>query len=122
MKLITVSRHIKIITYTLLLLQFSNSSYGYFTSQTAQAIQGSRPSLSQELEIDIENLELFGLNVDDQDYYGSEITNMPVPTSYPFQNKIKVAKIKQPDDKQFFDRDGDKLDYLGVDGDISMIW
>ncbi|MCX8650309.1 hypothetical protein J3U21_07955 [Gilliamella sp. B2776] len=122
MKLITFSRHIKSITCTLLLLQFSTSSYGYFTSQTAQTIQGSRPSLTQEMELNIENLELFGLSIDEHNYYGNELANMPVPISYPFKDKIKPAKIKQPDDKQFFDRDGDKLDYLGVDGDISMVW
>ena len=67
MKLITVTRHIKRITYTFFLMQFSTSSYGYFTAQT---IQGMRPSLSQEMEMNIDNLELFGLVIDDNIYYG----------------------------------------------------
>ena len=70
MKLITVTRHIKRITYTFFLMQFSTSSYGYFTAQTAQTIQGMRPSLSQEMEMNIDNLELFGLVIDDNIYYG----------------------------------------------------
>ena len=48
-------------------MQFSTSSYGYFTAQT---IQGMRPSLSQEMEMNIDNLELFGLVIDDNIYYG----------------------------------------------------
>ncbi|MFQ1006936.1 hypothetical protein B6D12_13075 [Gilliamella apicola] len=124
MKLITISRHIKRITYTLLLLQFSNSSYGYFTSQTAQTIQGSRPSLSQELEMNIDNFQLFGLIIENRIYYSQkEIAEIPIPTAYPFVNRIGPSiVIKQPDENEFFDRDGDKLDYLVVDDDISMVW
>ncbi len=122
-KLITVTRHIKRITYTFFLMQFSTSSYGYFTAQTAQTIQGMRPSLSQEMEMNIDNLELFGLVIDDNIYYGhKEIAEISIPIAYPFINRFAPAWIKQPNGNQFFDRDGDELDYLGVDGDISMVW
>ena len=124
MKLIAISRHIKKITYTFLLLQFSTSSYGYFTAQTAQTIQGARPSLSQELETNIDNLQLFGLMISNHTYYGQkEIAKMPIPTAYPFANQLSPSiMIRQPDENEFFDRDGDKLDYLVADDDISMVW
>ena len=106
------------------MLQFSNSSYGYFTSQTAQTIQGSRPSLSQELEMNIDNFQLFGLIIENRIYYSQkEIDEIPIPTAYPFVNRIGPSiVIKQPDENEFFDRDGDKLDYLVADDDISMVW
>ena len=123
MKLITVTRHIKRITYTFFLMQFSTSSYGYFTAQTAETIQGMRPSLSQEMEMNIDNLELFGLVIDDNIYYGhKEIAEISIPIAYPFINRFAPAWIKQPNENQFFDKDGDELDYLGVDGDINMVW
>ena len=123
MKLITVTPHIKRITYTFFLMQFSTSSYGYFTAQTAQTIQGTPPFLSQEMEMNIDNFELFGINFSNNlIYYGHEaVAEMPIRNNKPFINQMAFA-LKQPNKNQFFDKDGDELDYLSFNGEHSMIW
>lgn len=112
----------KVICKLLLLLQFSPIGYAYLTSQTVQIIHGMRPSLSTEIENNIDDLDLFGLNVDDLNYYGSEVDTIPLQTSYPFKDKFKIAPIKQPNENQYYDNDGDQLDFLSAKDKINMTW
>jgi hypothetical protein len=106
----------------ILLLQISPTSYAYLTTTTIQAIHGTPPSLSSEVEKNIDNLELFGLNVDGQNYYGAEIKNIPLQTNYPFKDRIKVAPLKQPNIAQYDDNDGDELDFLNTKYKTNMTW
>ena len=127
MKVNTMIRSLKKTRYALLLLPFFQLSYANLTIETAKTIQGTKPRLSDELENDLKTTgelkPLFGLRINNKSYYGEkEIAQMPVPTSYPFNTRITPAVIKQPNKNQFFDRDGDELDYLSVDGDINMVW
>ena len=130
MKVNTMIRSLKTTRYALLLLPFFQLSYANLTVETAKTIQGTVPRLSEELENDLKNTgelkPLFGLRVGDKSYYGQkEIDEMPIPVNEPFKNKIVPAKIKQPDENEYFDRDGDKLSYLTpIDPikDIEMQW
>lgn len=130
MKVNTMIRSLKTTRYALLLLPFFQLSYANLTVETAKTIQGTVPRLSEELENDLKNTgelkPLFGLRVDNKSYYGQkEIDKLPISVSYPFKNKIVPAKIKQPDEHEYFDRDGDKLSYLTpIDPikDIEMQW
>ena len=127
MKVNIMIRSLKTTRYALLLLPFFQLSYANLTVETAQTIQGTLPRLSDELENNLKNTGelkgLFGLRINNKSYYGDkEIAQMPIPTAYPFNARITPAEIKQPNKNQFFDRDGDELDYLSVDGDISMVW
>ncbi len=127
MKVNTMIRSLKTTRYALLLLPFFQLSYANLTVETAKTIQGTLPRLSDELENDLKNdgelKQFFGLNVNGKNYYGQEsISNMPVPISYPFYNQITPAKIRQPDNTQYFDRDGDEFDYMTADSGINMVW
>ena len=130
MKVNTMIRSLKTTRYALLLLPFFQLSYANLTVETAKTIQGTVPRLSEELENDLKNTgelkPLFGLRVGDKSYYGQkEIDEMPIPVNEPFKNKIVPAKIKQPDENEYFDRDGDKLSYITpIDPikDIEMQW
>ena len=130
MKVNTMIRSLKTTRYALLLLPFFQLSYANLTVETAKTIQGTVPRLSEELENDLKNTgelkPLFGLHVGDKNYYGQkEIDEMPISVNEPFKNKIVPAKIKQPAEHEYFDRDGDKLSYLTpIDPikDIEMQW
>ena len=130
MKVNTMIRSLKTTRYALLLLPFFQLSYANLTVETAKTIQGTVPRLSEELENDLKNTgelkPLFGLRVGNKSYYGQkEIDELPISVSYPFKNKIVPAKIKQPAEHEYFDRDGDKLSYITpIDPikDIEMQW
>ena len=104
-----IDKSIKTISSVLPLLLLSPYGYCSFNSKTVEAIHGNVPWLSTQLESNMKDFELFGLNTDGKNYYGEEVKNMPYSTSYPFKERIKVAPIKLPDNSQFVDDDGDQL-------------
>ena len=127
MKVNTMIRSLKKTRYALLLLPFFQLSYANLTIETAQTIQGTKPRLSDALETSLINTgelkPLFGLHIDNKSYYSDEeIAQMPVPTSYPFMNRFTPALIKQPNENEYFDRDGDKLSFLSAIDGINMEW
>ncbi|OCG18574.1 MULTISPECIES: hypothetical protein [unclassified Gilliamella] len=101
---------------------FCTMSHAYLTAKTAQEIQGNLPSLSTEIEKNIEDLELFGLTVDGKNYYGNEIDQISLSAAYPFKNKIAIAPIKQPNLDQYIDIDGDELGYLAIQPPAKITW
>ncbi|MCX8650310.1 hypothetical protein J3U21_07960 [Gilliamella sp. B2776] len=123
-------RSLKTTRYALLLLPFFQLSYANLTIETAKTIQGTQPRLSEDLENELLNngelKQLFGLRIDHKDYYGEEgIASMPVPINHPFKNRFIPAQIKQPNENEYFDRDGDKLSYIlpaDPSKDIKMQW
>ncbi|WP_143421902.1 hypothetical protein [Gilliamella mensalis] len=92
------------------------------STKSTLTIEGNRPKLSDAIENSIEDFELFGLTVDGKNYYGDEVNKMPIPVSYPFANRIRVAPLKQPDDSQFLDIDGDELDILNTKKSPNITW
>ena len=130
MKVNTMIRSLKKTRYALLLLPFFQLSYANLTIETAKTIQGTKPRLSDELENDLKTTgelkPLFGLSVGNESYYGQkEIAEIPISVGYSFKNQIVPAQIKQPDENEYFDIDGDKLDYIStIDPlkDIEMQW
>jgi hypothetical protein len=115
-------KHLKTIVCTIYLLQFTTASYAILSTQTAHTIEGSKPRLSNKIEENIDDFDLFGLTIDSKNYYGNEVNNATLPISYPFKNHIKLAPLKQPNNEQYIDIDGDELDYLGIKEKVKMIW
>ncbi|WP_085248409.1 hypothetical protein [Gilliamella mensalis] len=115
-------KHLKTITYLIGLLQITTTSYAVLSTNTIQIIQGTKPKFSSTIEASIDDFDLFGLTVDDKNYYGNEISNMSVPISNSFKNRIKVAPLKQPSSTQYLDTDGDELDTLDTKENLKMIW
>ncbi|OCG13861.1 hypothetical protein A9G24_07065 [Gilliamella sp. App6-5] len=101
---------------------FSTMSYADLTAKTIKDIQGSVPSLSPQVEQNIEDLDLFGLIVDGKNYYGNEIAQLPISVAYPFKNQIKIAPMKQPNAEQYIDIDGDELGYLAINSPAKITW
>ncbi|OCG60992.1 hypothetical protein A9G41_07675 [Gilliamella sp. Nev5-1] len=101
---------------------FSAEICAQLVAQTVKSIEGTPPSLSPQLEKNIEDLELFGLAVDNKNYYGNEVTQLPISSAYPLKSQIKIAPIKQPDTQQYVDVDGDELGYLTTQSPPQMIW
>ena len=117
-----INKSVKKISSILPLLLVSPSSYCSLDSKTVQAINGNKPLLSAQLENNMKDFDLFGLNTDGKNYYGDEVKNMPYSTSYPFKERIKVAPIKLPDNSQFVDDDGDQLSAIDTSSAITMKW
>ena len=117
-----IDKSIKTISSVLPLLLLSPYGYCSFNSKTVEAIHGNVPWLSTQLESNMKDFELFGLNTDGKNYYGEEVKNMPYSTSYPFKERIKVAPIKLPDNSQFVDDDGDQLTAIDTTSPIVMTW
>ena len=127
MKVNTMIRSLKTTRYALLLLPFFQLSYANLTIETAKTIQGTPPRFSDELENSLKNTgelkPLFGLSINNHNYYSDEeIAQIPVPINDPFKNRLTPAIIKQPDENEFFDRDGDKLSFLSTVDGINMEW
>ncbi|OCG26111.1 hypothetical protein A9G28_07945 [Gilliamella sp. Fer1-1] len=101
---------------------FSAEIYAQLTAKTSKVIEGDLPSLSPQIEKNIEDLELFGLAVDGENYYGNKVTRLPISSAYPLKNQIKVAPIRQPDTQEYLDVDGDELGYLATQSAPQMIW
>jgi hypothetical protein len=115
-------KHLKTIVCTIYLLQFTTASYAILSAQTAHTIEGSKPRLTDKIEEHIDDFDLFGLTIDRKSYYGNEISRATLPISYPFKNRIMLAPLKQPNNEQYIDIDGDELDYLGIKEKVKMIW
>ncbi|NUF49682.1 hypothetical protein [Gilliamella sp. ESL0250] len=103
-------------------LLFSTMSYAELTAKTINDIQGTAPSLSPQVEQNIEDLDLFGLMVDGKNYYGNEIAQLPISAAYPFKNQIKIAPMKQPNAEQYIDIDGDELGDLVTQTSPQIVW
>lgn len=126
MKVNTMIRSLKTTRYALLLLPFFQLSYANLTIETAKTIQGTKPRLSDELESSLINTgelkPLFGLRINNKNYYGEEeIAKMPILINSPFYNQI-TAVIKQPDSTEYFDREGDELDFIAAEPVIDIVW
>lgn len=126
MKVNTMIRSLKKTRYALLLLPFFQLSYANLTIETAKTIQGTKPRLSDKLENDLKNTgelkPLFGLRINNKNYYGEEeIANAPVRPNSPFYNQI-TAIVKQPDSTEYFDREGDELDFIAAEPAIDIVW
>jgi hypothetical protein len=120
-KLVT-KKNVSKIVYGLSPFFFSTEIDAQLTAQTIKSIEGASPSLSSQLEENIEDLELFGLAVDGKNYYGNKVTHLPISSAYPLKNQIKIAPIKQPDSQQYLDVDGDELGYLATPSPQQMVW
>lgn len=115
----------KKISYYLLgisLLQFATTSHATLSSQTIEAIHGNRPRLSLTIEKKMDDFELFGLSYDGKDFYENNLSDMPVPVSYPFVKHFTVAPIKKPDNTQFLDSDGDEFDSMTAKDKVTIVW
>lgn len=95
--------------FYLVLFICSQQAFAGLSQTTARVIEGTPPHLSSTLEANIDDLDLFGLKIDNHNYYGDEINQSPITSNYPFKNKIQLAPIKQPNDQEYFDADGDEL-------------
>ncbi|OCG13862.1 hypothetical protein A9G24_07070 [Gilliamella sp. App6-5] len=116
------NKHFKTIIYTIYLLQFTTTSYAALSAKTVHSIEGTKPKLVPILEEHINDFELFGLRIDDKYYYGEDLKKAPIPVTYPFKKRITVAPLKQPNNEQYLDLDGDELRFLNTKGKIDMIW
>ncbi|MWP60968.1 hypothetical protein [Gilliamella sp. Pas-s25] len=114
-------KYVKTIACTISLLHFT-TSYAVLSTKTSNMIEGTKPKLSITVEKHIDDLNLFGLAIDEKNYYGDEVSRAPFSTAYPFKNHIKIATLKQPNDEQYFDLEGDELDSLGTKQKAEMIW
>ncbi|MWN06281.1 hypothetical protein [Gilliamella sp. Pas-s95] len=124
MNQVITKKHLKSVIYTTILSQFSEISHASLSVHTTQAIHGIHPSLSPIIEQNIDDLNLFGLSVDNKNYYGDEVKYLPIQHHYPFKNTINAAPIKQPNSNEYFDLDGDELKALELMGQqkINMTW
>ncbi|OCG24399.1 hypothetical protein A9G22_04605 [Gilliamella sp. App2-1] len=113
--------HFKTIIYAICLLHLTTSN-AVLSTKTAHIVQGTKPKFSSAIEANISDFELFGLTVDDKNYYGNEISNMSIPISYSFKNRIKIAPLKQPNRDQYLDTDGDELAILDTKENPQLIW
>lgn len=109
------------IAYIISFLQFANNAEAV-TATTIATIQGNKPRLATTVEDNFDNFELFGLTVDDKNYYGDDALNIPVSVSYPFKDRFKIAPIKQPDADQYLDIDGDELSALTLKDNTTLTW
>jgi hypothetical protein len=116
------NKHFKTVIYTIYLLQFTTASYAALSAKTVHSIEGTKPKLVPILEEHINDFELFGLRIDDKDYYGEDLKKASIPVTYPFKNRITVAPLKQPNNEQYLDLDGDELRFLNTRGKIDMVW
>ncbi|OCG18573.1 MULTISPECIES: hypothetical protein [unclassified Gilliamella] len=115
-------KFLKTMVYTIYLLQFSTISHAALSTKSTLTIQGNKPKLSDTIENNIEDFELFGLTLDGKNYYGDEVRNMPLPVSYSFLDRIQIAPLKQPDDSQYLDIDGDELGILNTKEPPKITW
>ncbi|NUF49685.1 hypothetical protein [Gilliamella sp. ESL0250] len=117
-----VNKYFKTVIYTIYLLQFTTIGYATLSAKTVHSIKGTKPKLSPILEEHIDDFELFGLTIDDKNYYGEDVKKASIPINYPFKQRITVAPLKQPNDEQYLDLDGDELRLLATKEKTDMIW
>ncbi|RKS87196.1 hypothetical protein DES39_0415 [Orbus hercynius] len=96
---------------------------------TTKTIQGDKPTFTPEIEENINNFVLFGLNYTDPDtlntvsyYDNSDISNIGVRGSYPFYDLFSIAPIKQPTEDQYANIDGDLFKELIASSALTMQW
>ena len=108
--------------FYLLLFIYTQQTFASLSQTTAKVIEGTPPHLSLPLELTIDNLNLFGLKIYNQNYYGEEVNKLPITSNYPFKNKIQIAPLKQPNEQEYLDADGDELLFLTESPQIKMTW
>lgn len=108
--------------FYLLLFIYTQQTFASLSQTTAKVIEGTPPHLSLPLELTIDNLNLFGLKIYNQNYYGEEVNKLPITSNYPFKNKIQIAPLKQPNEQEYSDADGDELLFLTESPQINMTW
>ncbi|WP_085248405.1 hypothetical protein [Gilliamella mensalis] len=95
---------------------FCTISHAYLTVRTAKEIQSNLPSLSTEIEQNIEYFEFFRLTIDGKNYYGNQVAKMPLSFPYPFKHKMTIT----PNLEQYID--GDELGYLAIQSPAKITW
>ena len=119
---LTSSRYLALWFYLVLLFQSIQSSEASLSQTTVKTIVGSPPHLSLPLEMNMDDLDLFGLKVYNQNYYGEEVDHLPLMSNYPFKDKVAIAPMKYPNENEFHDADGDELIGFEANGNIKMEW
>lgn len=122
MKSLVTKKLFKNITYGIFFLHIPIIAYALLPIKTVTTIVGSKPKLAETLEKSLDDFSLFGLTVNNKNYYGDEIKQIPISVSYPFRDNFKVAPIKQPDTNQYVDIDGDELNILDFKDTSQMVW
>jgi len=97
---LTSSKYLALWFCLVLLFQPIQSADASLSQTTIETIAGSPPHLSLPLEMNMDDLNLFGLNVYNQNYYGEEVNNLPLTSNYPFKDKIAIAPMKHPNENE----------------------